>query len=136
MYRRSSLEHTLFCLLHFGMSTKVIWCPFWTLKRKIHLMWILRRNLPAEVDYSWSTEGLHFVNNKSLVLICSQGLFHILCVPGRFSDWTLSFPHSASLSLLYLWINHYREALGLYFYQGTETCLVQLELRNWGASFT
>lgn len=47
----------------------------WTLRRKIYLLWTLRRNLSAEVDSPWSTEGPSFKYDKSLVSVCWRG-FH------------------------------------------------------------
>lgn len=45
----------------------------WTLRRKIHWMLDLRRNLSAGMNSGWSTKGPNFVN-KSLVVIYSQVL--------------------------------------------------------------
>ena len=46
----------------------------WTLRRKSHLMWSLRRNLFADMDSSRSTKGPKSMTNKSLEAICWQGL--------------------------------------------------------------
>lgn len=46
----------------------------WTPRRKIHLMWTSRKDLPAERYSPCSTKGPHFINYRRWVAICWQGL--------------------------------------------------------------
>lgn len=62
---------------HPVLPIHVVWSPqiylflkLWTPRRKIHLIWIPRRNLSTEMDSPWLTESPSCVNSKSLVAIC------------------------------------------------------------------
>lgn len=70
--------------------------PLWNPGRKIHLMWTLRRNLSAETDSPWPTEGPSFINNNNLATIYLQEL--LLCSidqekPHTEPSASLTMPH-------------------------------------------
>ena len=72
----SSVEHIRTSLVYIcsqmhGWFTLI---PVWTPRRKIHVMWTLRRNLSAEMNSPQSTKGPNLWINKSLLAICWQWL--------------------------------------------------------------
>lgn len=89
-------------------------------------MWTPRRTLSAETDSPRSTKGPHFMNDRSLVVICWQRLL-THSTPGRTSDWTPLLSTLCPAHLYHL-INCCREPLVSLFYQQTETSFVQSEL--------
>lgn len=101
----------------------------WT-QSKIHLIWTPRKNFFAEMDSPWSTEGPHFMNNKSLMAIFWQGLLSTLCMLGRTPERTLSFLHCAWL-VYTVWVIHCRETLVSPFYQQTDICPIHQKYTIW-----
>lgn len=100
-----------------------------SLRRKIHLMWTLRRDLSAEMDSPWLTEGPNFMDNKSLEAICRQGFSRIL-YPGkslRLNPWLPALRPAFFCHL----VNPCWETLVSSFYQPTDTCVIQSELHNF-----
>lgn len=116
------------------MAKKSAWSPFgrgaqsasytlrsgvWTLRRKIHLM----MDTP-----SW-TKGPNFINNKSIAVICWQGLLNILSTRKNLrlnSQLPVLCP-----ACLHCLVKYHRKALVSSFYQCIEACPVQSELHSW-----
>ena len=109
----------------------------WTPKRTIHLMWTLRRNLSDEMDSPCSIEGPNIIRNKILVALCWQGLLMYLIyqeepqtelLASRTMPPCYSASPSESTTAEKPWFP--------LFNQWTETCPVQSEWHDLGASFT
>ena len=80
-----------------NIPLKIFWNVLAGLE-KINLMWILRRNLSPATDFPRSTEGPNFTNNKTLPVICWQGL---LTDPRKTLRWYSGLPVPR---LAFLWL--------------------------------
>ena len=98
-------------------------------KSKIHLIWTPRKNLSAEMASPWSTEGPHFMNNKSLRAIFWQGLLSTLCM-GKNTRANPQLP-APCLVVCTVWVIYCRETLVSPFYPQTEICPIHRKYTIW-----